>query len=113
MASYPGAPKYKKVLATFDKAQRRQFWEATGIDIGKQTVNGETFATFKKSLTDYREFLGKSGHQASGKATERGLDIVCAFCGGAEKQEIYVTVPKCGSFCGQCTDDLIRDVEGS
>lgn len=108
---YPQDAKFRKLFATFDTAQRRRFWDATGIDIKKQSLNQERFGTLKRSLAEYQEFLKKSANLSSGKTIQAGSESLCEACGRADQSEIYFTVPKCIRFCMQCTKDLIREVE--
>jgi len=113
MAGYPQGAKYRKLFAAFGVAQRRQFWSATGIDIGKESLTQEKFDAFKNAFAEYREYLAKSGGLSSGKAVEGRGDVVCDSCGQPDEHEIYFSVPKCAHFCMQCTQDLIKDAESS
>lgn len=111
MPGFPDSEKFRKVFATFGPAQRRQFWQATGIDIKKKSVNEQMFEAFKGALAGYREFLAKSNNQV-GKRVEAASASACDACGRTDEHDVYVvTVPKCGRFCGRCIDELIRDAD--
>src|SRR5690349_6899772 len=104
MPGFPRRAKLKKLIAAFGPAQRRQFWQATGIDISKQSVNKEKFGAFKGSLAEYRRFLAKSSNQVDHETTGMLWNCACDACGRTDENEIYVTVPKCGEFCISCIE---------
>ena len=113
MAGYPRATKFTKLLQGLGKAQRRQFWNATGIGIGKHSLNVERFDSFKNAVADYREYVTKSRGLSSEVTIQARGEIVCDSCGAADQNEIYFTVPRCIRFCMRCTEELICDVENS
>lgn len=100
-----------RLFAAFGPAQRRQFWQATGIDIGKQRVNEEMFGAFKANVADYREYLAKSSNQVAHEPVKARSDCACDACGSTDTNVVYVTVPKCGRLCANCIDELIRDAD--
>ncbi len=113
MPGFPRSEKFRKLFAAYGVPQRRQFWQATGIDISKQKVNEEMFTTFKASLADYRKFLAKSDNQVTAAPSVPPSDLLCDACGSPDMSVIYVMVPKCGRFCATCIDELIHDAESS
>lgn len=109
MPGFPRNAKIRKLFTAFGPPQRRQFWQATGIDISKQAVNKEMFEAFKLRLAGHRELLANSRPEVQGERITKLSEPACYACGRADENELYVTVPKCGQFCARCIEELIRD----
>jgi len=115
MADTVGATRLKQFLRHLGEVEKERFLDSTGIDVDGWEIDKARFSGFEKSLTDYRKVLAQSLKSVgAGGGSQQGPHFRCDCCGATQLESAYyVNVPRCATFCAECTNVLVHQVRNA